>query len=287
MRRLAALITAAVLAGCAGGGQPPVVPPPPEIESPAARIDARCERIAALAAGGEHKPATEEMAAVRDAGLSCPPAVETAAAESRRRLEEADALLLAGRERRAAGELAAARDAMRGALSVYPDYHWATKLLGDVEEELEERLSSLKAQAAERQQAGDLGGALELLEEAARLEPESAELASGLRSHQRRVVERSLDGARAAEERRELDEAARLALRALDIRPAEPDLRLRVLEYAERLGLALFSDGALARAKEVWQRALDLDQANPKLLDYLDQVQQRLDKLEQIRTPRR
>lgn len=221
-------------AGCAAA------PPPSPVPDPSA---AECARIAELAAGGEHKPASDAHTALRGSGTVCTPEVEAAAELSRGRLAEADALLHEARAQRREGDLDAATASLRGALEIYPRYQWAAKLLEDVESE----------RAAE---------------------PEL-----------RRQVTRHLELARAAEQRQELDDAARLTLLALAGRPAEPGLRSEVATYAERLGLALFSEGALSLAKQLWQGALELGGESPKLTSYLEQVQRRIDSLEQIRAP--
>lgn len=151
---------------------------------------------------------------------------------------------------------------------------------------------ALLHEAQARQQAGDLDGAEDSLRAALEIYPRYEWAQKLLRDVERLREEQPgrseeiasrLRLARAAAERKELDSAARLTLEALKARPAEPELRQELAAFAERLGLTLFSEGALESAKQLWQAALALVGDSPKLADYLEQVQRRIDSLEKIR----
>lgn len=258
----------------AGGPAAPSRAPAPAPPAPVSSAE-ECARIAELAGGGEHKPAVEAMWPLIETGHRCPAEIESAARDSFRRLAEADAFLHQGETRRGAGDLAGAEESMRAALAVYPSYPRAARLLDEVARQRAEQRRSA-AESAHPAAIADAGA--EPVEPVVTADDEQ-------RRHRRRLVEQSLGEARDAQARDELEGAARLTLQALDAEPHEPGLKLQLIEFAERLGLALFSDGSLQRAKEIWQRALALDDANVKLRSYLEQVQRRLDSLERIKQP--
>ena len=57
----------------------------------------------------------------------------------------------------------------------------------------------------------------------------------------------------------------------------------RVVEFARRLGLNLFSAGELVQAQTIWRAALSPDADDELLQQYLEEVAARLQSLDQIR----
>jgi len=214
-----------------------------------------CDRIASLVRAGEYKPAVDEMATLEARGVACRRKVDSAVKKSQGKLDRADTLVHRAREKKRQGDLAGAKQDLNSALEVYPKYYWAQKQLRDLGQQAD-------AEAVE----------------------------SKLR--QRKIAERNLMLARHAEERDDLTAATNLALQAMDPVPRDSDFRADLVEYARLLGLKLFSDGELTLARNLWGRALDLDADNAKLRQYLREVDQRLQSLEEIKaeadgTPRR
>ncbi len=275
---LAATLATAWVAACASTPADRE-PGPPELPGAAAGapVDERCHEVEALAAAGEHKPAAVALAALTEAGVGCPEPALAAAAASAARWEEADAHLLRAQQSKEAGDLAAARAAYRQALEVYPRYYWASRLLARLEETIQARAVELAATAAAARDAGDLQAELEARSAAAALDPADPAPAADLARLRRQLAEKNLSLARHAEQLGDLAEAGRRLEQALTAGPiTDPDLRQGLVDYARLLGLRFFSDGDLTRAREVWTRALALDDANEKLREYLRQVEERL-----------
>lgn len=285
---LAALLSAALAGACATApprpspGPDPAPPVGADRETPAPAPDARCASLAALAEAGEHKPALDEMALLGPAGAACPQSVLDAVELSRSRLAEADAKVLEARRREEGSDLAGARESLGQALQIYPRYHWAAKLARDLDARIAEEIVLLRRQAAERRAAGDSPGALEALGRAAALDPSSP--ASGdLDELRRRLARESLTLARGADQTGDLGAAGRHLEQAMAAAPDAPELRLEILEYARLLGLKLYSAGELTRARDLWRRALELDETNEKIQGYLRDVEERLRSLDRIK----
>jgi tetratricopeptide (TPR) repeat protein len=186
------------------------------------------------------------MATLEERGVACRRKVDSAVKKSQDKLDRADTLVRRAREKKQQGDLVGARQDLSSALEVYPKYYWAQKQLDDLEQR-----------------------------------PDTDSADSRLR--QRKVAEQKLILARQAEDRDDLVAAANLTLRAMDPVPRDPDLRAELVEYARLLGLKLFSDGQLTMARNLWGRGLDLDANNAKLRQYLREVDQRLESLEEIK----
>ena len=303
MRLPAALCLAVAIVGCAGGGRTrvPAVPETPGTGRPAtpgtpaetpgtttttgapgeAAVQAGCLRAARLAAEEEHKPAVDALAALPEGGGRCGRSVLDAVAESARRLAEADALVRGGLEQRRAGDLEAARRAYREALVVYPKYYWVDRLIANLPPDPSGELEALRREAATRLDAGQPQAALQALERAAQLAPES-DLAAEATRLRTEIGDASLAQAQRAQQVGDLDLAVELATRAISVRPEAP-VRDRAVDLARQLGLALYSAGELVRAEAIWRAALALDAGNELLLQYLDEVASRLQSLDQIK----
>jgi tetratricopeptide (TPR) repeat protein len=206
----------------------------------------KCDRIASLADDGELKPAVDEMSTLEKKGIVCPEKVRVAIDGARARLAEADALVLSAQSKRQLGELEGASSDLERALEVYPKYFWAEKQLRDVRGILSENQAEGRLQT---QRPSDV----------------------------------MLSQSRTAETRGDLVEASRLTSEILDNPPADPDSRSDLVEYSRLLGLKLFSEGELTKARDLWRQALSLDPSNQKILDYLEDVDQSLRSLEQIK----
>lgn len=207
----------------------------------------QCDRVANLVGDGEFKPAVDELTALEGEGSVCPDSVLVAVEGARARLAEADALVLSAQGRRQNGDLSGASSDLQKALEVYPKYYWAEKQLRDVQRTLS-------------------------------ADPTDA------RVRLQRRFDAKLSQARAAEARGDLVEASRLTLELFDNVPADSESRSDLVEYSRLLGLKLFSESELTQARDLWQRALVLDPSNQKILDYLQEVDQRLRSLEEIKS---
>lgn len=269
MRRCAPIVCCALLAACATT----------ELPAPA---DPRCERVASLAAAGEHKPAVDELALLTQERAACPEPVVAAVAESRATLSRADALVREAVAKRDRGDLAAARQGLRQALEIYPKYYWAEKLRRDLEAGVTGEAADFREEAQRLLEEGDPQGALEQLERAAGLAGTNPQLASELGDLRRRIVEKHLALARSAEQQEDLAEAERRIGQALQVPFTDTDLKRVVVDRARLLGLKLFSAGELTRAKSLWAGALSLDRTNDKLREYLQEVEDRLESLGEI-----
>ncbi len=65
--------------------------------------------------------------------------------------------------------------------------------------------------------------------------------------------------------------------------PDDAHLQADVVESARLVGLSLFSKGELSRAKILWTRAFALAPRNEKLIEYLNEVDARLEGLRRIK----
>ena len=281
MKRLAGVLCCTALAACTGS-KPPAPPGPERALAPAPQPSA-CAAVASLAATGEHKPAVDQWPSLRYASVACNDAVLAAVERSRAALDEADAYVHRALQSKKEDDLDAARRHFDTALAICPKYYWARKLRDDLDQIIVGDVANLKSRGRARQAAGDPPGAIELLEKAAALAPGDAETAAELADLRRQLAERQLRLARSAEQRGDLTEADRRITLALEARPDNVGLRNELIAYARLLGVKFFSDGQLTLAKELWQSALSLDDANPQLLDYLHQVEERLESLTRIK----
>ena len=197
---------------------------------------------------------------------------------------EVSRLIAEARQLREAGAENDAQEALTSALELDPGNAEASLLL-ESSRVMATTLTveELQTQVARLIEDGEHFEALGLLRDAESISPDDPVIQADTEALERRLAGRGLSLSRAAAEREDLDLAARQLVTALKTRPRDPDLRRELVEFARVLGLQLFSVGQLTRAGDVWRNALPLDPANPKLIDYLDQVDQRLGKLEQIR----
>lgn len=206
-----------------------------------------CERAASLAGAGELKPAVDEMAVVEQLGVRCPEEVLKVVETARARLEEADALVHSAQEKRRQGDLAGAATDLGSALATYPKYYWAEKQLREIQQQI-------SAQSAQT------------------------------RLRERQDFSMRLSRSLAAETQGDLDEASRLTTNLLDHPPTDPDSKVELVEYSRLLGLKLFSEGELTQARNLWQKTLALDPDNQKVREYLQEVNHRLQSLEEIKS---
>ncbi|UCG37987.1 MAG: hypothetical protein JSV00_07220 [bacterium] len=97
------------------------------------------------------------------------------------------------------------------------------------------------------------------------------------------VMDQRMAVVREAEQKGNVDLAASHLKFVLTMsRPGDPG-RTEMVEYARLLGLKLFSDGQLTRARELWNQALGCDPGNRRLEKYLQEVTSRLESLERFR----
>jgi tetratricopeptide (TPR) repeat protein len=139
-----------------------------------------CGRISGLSRAGEHKPAVDAADRLEKAGIECPDSVWSRVETSRMRLNKADAYVHKALLRKKEGNFLSARANLERALSAYPKYYWAQKLLDDVQRCIENEVMSLKSESDYLESRGDLPGALERIQEAGRLAPEDAQLRKGI-----------------------------------------------------------------------------------------------------------
>ncbi len=155
--------------------------------------------------------------------------------------------MLSARSKKQHGDLRGAESDFKKALEVYPKYFWADRQ----QREVQQTLSSG--------------------------EPEPQDLAD-------RLFDSRLSQSRDAEARGDLIEASRLTSEMLDRAQVDPDSRSQLIEHSRLLGLKLFSEGELTRTRDLWREALELDPFNRKIRDYLEEVDQRLETLEEIKS---
>lgn len=164
---------------------------------------------------------------------------------------------------------------------VYPKYYWVDRLIANLPPDPSGELEALRREASTRLDAGQPQAALQALERAAQLAPES-DLAAEATRLRTEIGDASLAQAQRAQQVGDLDLAVELATRAISVRPEAP-VRDRAVDLARQLGLALYSAGELVRAEAIWRAALALDAGNELLLQYLDEVASRLQSLDQIK----
>lgn len=283
MRALVAICAATWVAGCAGGGVQlaPTVPEQPESDVAAiSDLEVECGRAEQLARSGEHKPAVDALSALGESAACSREALD-AVAESRRTLHEADALVRLGLEAREAGDLAAAKAGFERALAVYPRYYWVEQLVRALEPATAE-LERLRQQTATLVESGRADEALRVLEQARQYSPAEWGLDGEIAQLRSELAESRLALAYRAQQEGRLAEAIELTERAMGARP-DPPAKDRVVEFARLLGLELFSDGQLVRARDIWQRALAWDEDNEQLRKYLVEVEARLESLDEIK----
>ena len=307
MRKLVGLCAALLVAACASRGnvggptqgtgttepiaQPDSAPQPcpdcptkvedvPDVEP--VDFSAECGRAARLARAGEHKPAVDALKSLLGAGGDCEPAVLDDLALSEGVLTEADALVRQGLAARRAGEIEAARRSFRQAREVYPKYYWVEKLERSLPPDFAAQVAVLREQAIKLLASGQPEEALLRLEEAAEIAPPDLELRQEIARLRTDLGDERLGEAHEAQQAGDLSRAVELTELAIAAQPEHP-VRDRVIEFARRLGLNLFSAGELIQAKAIWQAAISLDKGNELLRQYLDEVDSRLRSLDQIK----
>jgi tetratricopeptide (TPR) repeat protein len=248
----------------------------------AADFGAGCARAARLAGAGEHKPAVDALESLLAEGADCEPSVLDAVAVSERTLTAADALVRQGIAARRAGDIETARRSFRQARDVYPKYFWVERLEKDLPPDPSARVAALRQQAAELLVSGQPEEALRRLEEAAELTPPDPGMRREIARLRTDLGDERLGEAHEAQQAGDLTRAVELTEMAIAARPDSP-VRDRVIEFARRLGLNLFSAGELVQAKAIWQAAITLDQGNELLRQYLDEVDSRLRSLDRIK----
>lgn len=277
---LAAVAAGLVLSACTSGGAPALVESrptspagqaPPRVEirivglAPAAPPppDARCDDLIALAAAGDHKPVVDQAAELSAEGVVCPLEAVAAIETSRQVLASADDLIRSSTASKRDGDYHAAKRDLHAALDIYPKYYWASKLLRD----LGEPSSEAEVIPAGPVRVGEIDAAAEAEVEVLR----------------RLLVEQNLELARLAEQQGDLSGARRWTLQAMKAEPRDAAVRELLVEHARLLGLKFFSAGELTPAREIWTRALSLHREDRRLNDYLRQIDERLENLEEIR----
>lgn len=254
----------------------PISPPTPDPSS-------SCTEIVELTAAGDHKQSADAMEALRTRGIACPPEAEAAFEVSRETLRAADELTRVGLEQRDRGEISAARSSFEQALALYPRYHWVRTLVKNLPNDNSDKTRELRQRATESRSQGEFDAALELLEQALELEPDDSETSELISELKTQIAFRHLANANQAAAEGRIEEAAAQVTRAIAVRPEVPAARLRVVEDARNLGLSLFSAGELIQARDLWRSALELDDTDPTLLEYLSEVEARLDSLTMIK----
>lgn len=220
-----------------------------------------------------------------------------------RSLAQADSL--AGALRRAldafaAGSLAESRATLDGVVRAHPADTLARGLLARVDRGIASRAEALAARASRSAEAGDPADAEQALAELRALSPRHAAIPRLEAAVQRaRAAARAASAARSAappapnaasreEARRNFARATDLlragrrdeAIRWLEVvRTLDPThaaaVRVLVQEYQVQ-GLEAFAAGRLQVAVERWQRALDVDPANPRTQAYLARAREQL-----------
>lgn len=257
-----------------------------------------CSRIAGLARSGEHKPAVDAYREMEGKGRSCPSDIQGAVSLSRSKLDKADAYVHKALKRRKDGNLLSARANLQLALEIYPRYYWVQTLIKKVERSIQAELDSLKHEAVYFESNGDPEGALSRIQDAMNLSPgdrglesEAARLQKVIAgsvaqlSIQRRQenIRLRFEDAVEKEKKGDLTAAEGHTLYILEMSESGDPLSGRIVEFARLLGMKLYSAGELSRAKELWVRALAIDQGNLKLQGYLKEVETRLEKLDRIK----
>ena len=241
-------------------------------------IEALCDRVAQLAADGQLKPAVEEMKSLLDQNIDCPEDVLAAVKHSNEVLADADDHIRSALEKRRQGDLLGARAGLATALDLYPKYYWADKLQRDVTQRIE---ASAAREARQREDRPE--PAISAPEPPLLAAEEEAREISEVERNSVMLAERRLSLARYEEQRGNLDEAESLIVLALGSGTSDPDLQTELIESARLVGLSLFSAGELTRARNLWTRALALDEGNDKLIEYLAEVEERLEGLQRIK----
>jgi tetratricopeptide (TPR) repeat protein len=241
-----------------------------------------CDAVVALHADGDYKPAVDAMRGLLDRGVVCSLAADAAFEAARETLGAADEFVRLGLEHRERGEQEAARRSFEEALAVYPKYYWVEALERTLTSEDEALVPDLHQKAAELRARGRIEEALAILEEAQALAPTETETAASISELRTEVAFRHLAAAKREADEGRLDQAAESVLQAIDARPVVEPARLRVVEDARNLGLSLFSAGELIKARDLWHAALALDETNPTLVQYLSEVEARLERLAAI-----
>lgn len=288
--RATIVVAVVVVTGCTRGAMPPVdTPQPPSVDGapvkiaietePEPRFADRCRELASLTEAGEHKPAVDLLARLEAAGAPCPEHQLAAAEESRRRLESADDLIRSSTARKQTGDVRGAIQDLRQALEIYPKYYWARKLLRDLGERPPDPEAEVDVATGEPATVP-----AEVPGTGSQHSPRSdAAIQTDVEVLRQLIAEQNLDLARIAEQQGDLAAASRWAMRAMKAEPGDSSVMRAVVEYVRLLGLKFFSAGELTPARELWVEALALDRSDQRLQDYLRQVDERLESLEQIR----
>lgn len=298
MRRYAVLLPVLLVLACATS-RPKTSPAPtmtpdsdPTADSaesavPVQSVDAigsraACAAVMELHETGDLKPAVDSMRGLRAQAISCPPKVEAAFEAAQETLRAADELARQGLEHRDRGEIGAARRNFAQALAIYPKYYWVRALENALPSHDPQRILALRRKALELCEQDRLDESLALLEQALELEPSERETIELISETKAQIALRHLSDANRAASEDRLAAAAESVIRALGTRPEVGAIRQRLVEDARNLGLSLFSAGELIEARELWKAALDVEPANSILLEYLAEVEVRLDRLATI-----
>jgi len=301
-----------------------------------------CDRILGLSRTGEHKPAVDAGDRLKNAGKDCSNRIQSRIEISRKRLGKADAYLHKALQRKKEGNLLSAQANLEMALSVYPKYYWAQKLLHDVRRCIVNEVSSLKNEASYLESRGDLPGAVARLQEASQLSPGDEELRSGiirlqaaveqsrkfsriqgtiekinrlvktgrLEEAEKVLLEKNSSGALGkegedllrqvrdlksvlitqrmtvaieAEQKGDLKVAAGHLSYVLTLVSEKTSRAAQAVEFARLLGMKLYSAGELSMAHDLWVLALRKDPGNDKIQKYIEEVDLRLEKLEELK----
>ncbi len=298
MRGWCAAATALFLGACASG--PPIEPPTAVADqeeapcldcgelteaswptAPVEDTEIACVEAAGFAKSGEHKPAVDALAAIREGGSTCPEQVLESVAVSEQHLGRADEFAKRGLEAWREGDAASAREHFVQALEAYPKYYWVQKLIQDLAVDPAAEVSRYRERAATLRGVGRSEEALEALEEAGEVAPSDAALRAEIALLRTELGDARLGEAYRAQRAGDLARALELTVRAIDFQPDYP-VRDRLIDFARRLGLRLFSAGEFVKARGLWQAALALDVGNELLRQYIEEVDARLESLAEI-----
>lgn len=282
--RVTVLVAIVVLTGCTHGGNTPVDTRPPlpvdsapskitiDAAEPEPRFADRCRELTSLTESGDYKQATDLLARLETARAPCPDHDLAAAEQSRRRLDSADDLIRSSTARKQEGDVHGAIRDLEHALEIYPKYYWASKLLRD-----------LGKRPPNQQETGAAVATVDPPKVPATPPQTDAAVETDVEVLRQLIAEQNLELARIAEQEGNLEAASRWALQAMKAEPADSTVMRALVEFVRLLGLKFFSAGELTPARELWVEALALDHRDQRLRDYLRQVDERLESLEQIR----
>lgn len=224
---------------------------------------------------------------------------------SKQKLGLSDSFVRKAMEQKKNGDLVGARGSLKEALVIYPRYYWVKKLLRGIEKSIIIETESLVSEARYLESVDDPAAARQKFLDATLLYPDDVELKAEL-ARLDRIIDRGqnmagvtavgtgtsippaeiasteLKAARLAEHEDRLDDSVYHLSQALINVPSAGPGHTETVEYARLIGMKFYSAGRFTRAREIWKLALGADPSNLKLKKYLDEVESRLEDLENI-----